>query len=214
MSNRFLPVRTGLMLARVALLAGMLAGCASQQDIGLAISDVNRDFQAEYEAILGEDGIRHYKASPSAAFAATRRALTMRLGMSVESEDSGLGFLSVVAPAPRPLDLGEWRKAAEVDLPRMREIARNRIGVLSDFIRFEPEGLLIVVNAAVVGTPSGADLSLTMRMREVAPPKSGVPRREYAPPTGVRMGLRKIWAAIDEELEVAGRKPSPGSRGQ
>lgn len=186
-------------LAGLALLAGLAAGCASQQDIGLAIVDVNREFQADYEAILATDGRHRYQTPPTAAFAATRRAL-MRLGTSLESEDPLLGYINVVAPAPRPLDIGEWRQAAEADLPRMREIARRHVGALSDFIRFEPEGLMIVINATVVEAAPGSEIALTMRMREIAPPKSGMPRREYAPPTGVRIGLRKIWAAIDREL--------------
>jgi hypothetical protein len=32
-----------------------------------------------------------------------------------------------------------------------------------------------------------------------------MPRREYAPPTGVRMALDKLWAQIERELGVKGR---------
>ena len=39
-----------------------------------------------------------------------------------------------------------------------------------------------------------------MRMREYAPPKSGVPRREYPPPTAVHMGLEKMWREVDRDL--------------
>jgi len=196
--HSFSPRRRWCLGGLVAVTA-LAAGCASQQDIGMAIADVNRDFQGEYEAILATEGHRRYRSPSAAAFEATRRAL-MRLGTSVESQDAGLGYINVVAPAPRPLDHDEWRQAADADLPRMREIARKRIGALSDFIRFEPDGLMIVINATVVEADAGSEVSLTMRMREVAPPKSGIPRREYAPPTGVRIGLRKIWAAIDQEL--------------
>jgi hypothetical protein len=41
-----------------------------------------------------------------------------------------------------------------------------------------------------------------MRMREVAAPKSGLPRREYPPPTALRAGLDKIWAALERELKA------------
>jgi hypothetical protein len=40
-------------------------------------------------------------------------------------------------------------------------------------------------------------------MREVAPPKSGMPRREYLPPSAVRMGLDKIWTEFERELRSA-----------
>ena len=36
-------------------------------------------------------------------------------------------------------------------------------------------------------------------MREIAP-RPGMPRRDYPPPTGVRMALDKIWAAFDQAL--------------
>ena len=204
-TDRFMARRRCL-AGLCAALAGLAAGCASQQEIGSAIDDVNREFRAEYEAILAKQGTRSYKTGREAAFDAAQSALK-RLGMTVEAEDRGLGYVNVVAPAPRPLDLNEWRRAAETDLPRMREIARKHVGLLSDFIRFEPEGLLIVINAAVVEAAAGSEISLTMRMREVAPPKSGIPRREYAPPEGVKIGLDKIWTAIDQELGVV-----PGKR--
>jgi hypothetical protein len=139
------------------------------------------------------------------AFEATRRGLA-GLGMSVETQDPTLGYASVFAPAPLPLDIAEWRLAAEKDLPRMREIVRPYVGWLSEFIRFEPEGLEIVITATVLNAPAGSEVSLTMRMREVAPPQSGMPRREYAPPTGVALGLDKIWAAIERELKSARTK--------
>jgi hypothetical protein len=31
-----------------------------------------------------------------------------------------------------------------------------------------------------------------------------MPRREYAPPSAVRMGLDKIWRELEGELKVAG----------
>jgi hypothetical protein len=46
-----------------------------------------------------------------------------------------------------------------------------------------------------------------MRMRETAPPPSGMPRREYPPPSAVRMGLDKIWREVDRELPARRRNP-------
>jgi hypothetical protein len=127
--------------------------------------------------------------------------------MTVEAQDPGLGFVNVYAPAPRPLDLEEWRRAADADLPRMREIIRPHVGLLSQFIRFEPEGLEVVISGTVVAVPAGTEISFTARMREIAPPKSGIPRREYLPPTAVRHGLDKIWAELEREFKATYRKP-------
>jgi hypothetical protein len=89
----------------------------------------------------------------------------------------------------------------------MREIARKHVGMAAAFISFEPEGLMIVVNATTLDSAAraGTEIRLTMRMREVAPPPSGRPRREYPPPTALHIGLDKIWAALDQELRAAGK---------
>lgn len=178
----------------------LLSGCATPEQKGDAIGAVNRAFRAEYEAILAEKGTRVVNAAKLPAFEAMRVALA-RVGMHVEGQDPDLGYLAVAAAAPRPLDLAEWRRAAEADLPHLREITRTYVGVLSDFIRFEPEGLDVIINATVIETQGRTEVSLTVRLREVAPPRSGIPRREYVTPTAVRMGLDKIWTAFEQELQ-------------
>jgi hypothetical protein len=59
----------------------------------------------------------------------------------------------------------------------------------------------------VLPAAGGSEISLTARMRQVKPPPSGMPRREYAPPTGVHMAIDKMWAKIEEKLGVRGRRP-------
>ena len=120
--------------------------------------------------------------------------------MRVVDHAPDIGYLSVMGPAPMPLDLLEWKKAAEQDQPRLRALTSSHVGVLSWFIAFEPEGLEVVINATSVEVPEGTEVSLTMRMRETKPPRSGIPRREYPPPSAVRMGLEKIWGEVDRDL--------------
>lgn len=186
------------------MLALLAAGCVTQAEKRDATLAVNREFQVEYERILAEKGVRTYKVKRTEAFVALHAALS-RLGMRVESQEPEVGYLAVYAPAPVPLNAAEWQQAAQADLPRIRAIARPHIGMAAEFISFEPEGLHTVINATTVDAPGGTEVSLTMRMREVAPPKSGMPRREYPPPTAVRMGLDKIWGQFEQELRAAGR---------
>jgi len=108
-----------------------------------------------------------------------------------------------VAPAPAPLTDNEWRGASEQDLPKLREIAKKHIGVLANWVKFEPEGLEVIINATALEVRNGVEISLTARMHEIAPPKSGMPRREYLPPSAVRMGLDKIWGEFERELRSA-----------
>ncbi len=183
-----------------------MAGCVSDGQKHAAITDVNDAFRREYEQILMEKGTRTYPVAQSQAFGALRNALA-RLGMRVADESPEIGYLNVSAPAPSPLDKKEWDAAAEQDLPKVREILGKHVGVLAYLFRFEPEGLDIVINATALRAGSGSEISLTMRMRETAPPKSGMPRREYPPPRAVRAGLDKIWSEIDRELGPGRGKP-------
>lgn len=192
--------------ARCAISALLAAGCATQDDIRHAITDVNQAFQKEYEGILAEKGTRRYQVLRADAYVALHAALS-RLGLRVIDQDPELGTLHVEAPAPTPLNAREWARAADADLPKMREIASRHVGIAAAMIKFEPEGLLVVIHATALDAGPGTEISLTMRMREVAAPKSGMPRREYPPPTGVRIGLDKIWAQLDQELRAARKIP-------
>lgn len=183
-----------------------LAGCVTDGQKHAAITEVNDAFRREYEQILNEKGTRTYPVAQSKAFAALRNALA-RLGMRIADESPEIGYVNVSAAAPSPLDKNEWAAAAEKDLPKVREILGKHVGVLAYLFRFEPEGLDIVINATALRAGSGSEISLTMRMRETAPPTSGMPRREYPPPTAVSKGLDKIWTEIDRELGPRRGKP-------
>jgi hypothetical protein len=144
-------------------------------------------------------------ASPGEAFAAAG-AVLVQLRMVIQQQSRGLGFISAEAPAPMPLDRAEWDRAAATDLPRARELLRRHVGLLAEFFNFEPEGLDTVINATIIESGAGSRVTFTMRMREVAPPKSDLPRREYPPPSALQAGLDKIWGALERELRArAGR---------
>jgi hypothetical protein len=187
-------------------LAVALAGCATDQDKRSAIEAVNKAFQADYEAMLADKGVRIYKVRRMDAFVALHATMG-KLGMRIVDQDPDIGTLNAAAPAPRPLDAAEWQQAAALDLPRMRSIARPHVGLMAELIRFEPEGLEIVINASVLNAGGDAEVSLTTRMREIAPPRTDMPRRDYPPPTGVRLALDKIWGQFEQELRAARKIP-------
>lgn len=193
-----------LRLGACLVFAALAQGCVTDEGIRCALTDVNREFKDQYERILAEKGTRVFAVRPAEAFAGTRFAL-FRLGMRLESQNLELGLMSLAAPAPTPLNLQEWKVAADADLPMMQRLAARCVGLPAYLITFEPEGLEIIINATVLPAFGGSEIALTMRMRQVKPPPSGMPRREYAPPTGVRMGLDKIWGQIERELGVKSR---------
>lgn len=177
----------------------------TREQIAAAFGRLNLAFQSEYERIMDERGTRSFPVHRADAFSALNGALA-KLGMIVESRDPMAGTLTVASPAPRPLDAGEWRRAAEADLPMMQGILCPTLGErICRSVRFEPDDYVIVINSTVLATANGSQVSLTTRMREIAPSQTGMPRREYPPPTGVRMALDKIWARVEQELRAAAR---------
>jgi hypothetical protein len=194
----------------------LLSGCVSEQQKIDAIVAVNLEYRAQYEAIVSVKGTRGYALRRDDAFTAMSSALT-DLGMQAESLDPSLGFMSFFALAPTPLSGEDWRNMTAADLPKLREIAREHMGLTGEFIQIDPEGLEIVINATVLDSPGGTVLiSLTMRMRQTKPPSRGMPRRDYPPPTAMRMALDKVWTQFD--LQVATRRltlpQQPYPRGQ
>ena len=176
-----------------------------------AFTLLNERLRVEYERALDERGSRSVPVSRAAAYDALHAGF-IRLGMIVESRDPDVGTLTVAAPAPRPLSADEWRRTIQSDLPMMAGILCPILGSYCTGIKFEPDDYVIAINATVRGTDGGAsEISLTTRMREIAP-RPGMPRRDYPPPTGVRMALDKIWTAFDQALaerEKGGARRAP-----
>jgi hypothetical protein len=195
----------GCLWLGVALL-GLVAGCVSEETKRDAINDINAAFRAEYEATLAKNGTHSVKANPSEAYDAVNASF-VKLGLVVTQQSRGLGLITAEAPAPRPLDRSEWDRAVANDLPKTKELLRKHIGALAELFHFEPEGLDTVMTATIIGARGGAEISYTMRMREVAPPKQNLPRRDYPPPTALKIGLDKVWAMVDQELAAISRKP-------
>ncbi|MEO8524627.1 MAG: hypothetical protein ABI460_07910 [Caldimonas sp.] len=184
-----------------ALLAVALLGCASDQEKIVAINALNQGFRVEYEKLLAEKGTRVYKQSRADAFVAMRVALA-ELGMRTEQQDMTLGHLAVAANAPFPLSDEEWRTASQADLPLLRRLITPYVGVAANFVQFEPQGLEVVINATFFEVTEGTDVSLTVRLREIAPPRSGWPRREYVSPHVLGIGLEKIFGTFERELRA------------
>lgn len=190
--------RLGLTLAITSVVL-FLCGCVTDQEKIDAINDVNREFRRQYEEIIKEDGTRQFDATEMQAFIAMENSLR-DLGMRIEAQDSSVGYIRSVAPAPNPLTSKEWEEASAVDIERMRAIIVDNVGVLGYFVTFEPEGLEIVINVTTEKKSNKAEVSVTVRMRETKPPKTGWPRREYPPPTAMRLGIKKFWSSFEKEL--------------
>ena len=189
-----------------AAAAFLVSGCVTMDDRARAVEAINKVFRTEYEAILVKDGTRVFPVSRAEAYHAVRISMA-RLGMTIEAQDPALGYVNVSGPAPRPLSDEEWKQAADADRPLARNIIGPHVGLLKWLFDFEPGGLQSVINATVVEVPVGTAISFTARTREIAPPQTGFPRREYLPPTAVRMALAKMWRDVELEFKATVRRP-------
>ena len=187
----------------------LVAGCTFPGAVErrAAVEAINKAFRADYEVILAQSGTRVFNVKRADAYDAVRVSMA-RLGMTVEAQDPVLGYVNVFAPAPRPLNDEEWERAAAADLPRTREIIGAHVGLFRHFFNFNPKGLESVISATILEVPAGAEISFTARMREIAPPESDdFPRREYLPPTAVRIALDKMWREVEREFKATVRRP-------
>ena len=144
-------------------------------------------------------------------------AALVKLGLVIHAQSRDLGVISAEAPAPSPLTPSEFDRCAAIDLPNTRDIIRRHLGAFADRFNFDTKGLDTVMTATIIGVRGGSEISFTMRMREVSPAKSDLPRRDYPPPTAVRVGLDgedwlsfyyrdlagwldKTWDVVDREI--------------
>jgi hypothetical protein len=194
---RLMQRRWGSWLAMVATV--LLAACPNTQNIRDAISAINREFQKQYEETLTKNGAHIVPQGRGDAFDAVNAAL-VKLGFVVREQSRDLGVISAEAPAPAPLTTSEFDRCAAVDLPRTREIIRKYLGIWAETFNFDTNGLDTVMTATIVGAPGGSEISFTMRLREVGPPKTDYPRRDYPPPNVLICGLDKTWDAVNREL--------------
>jgi hypothetical protein len=205
MENRGGAMR--VLRASLLCAAGMLvAGCEQMitrpppEKMHECFTQLNAKFEQAYEGILAKRGTRSFPIAPPVAFDTLLATLT-RLGMIVEARDRYTGTLTVASPAPKPLSETEWQEVLQTDTPMMASVLCPCLGAYCTTLKFRPEDYVIVINATVLpGSRGGSQVSLTTRMREIAPPPPGVPRRDYPPPTGVSMALDKIWGEFDQEL--------------
>jgi len=199
-------VCTALALPPALAWLGAVAGCVSAPEKMSAIEAANAGFRAEYERTLAEAGSRRVALPRRDALLALRVALA-GLGMHTEAQDLDLGVLVSAGPAPRPLSDAEWAQASALDTPLLRRLVEPHVGIAANFVQFEPQGLDVLISATAVGLGAGSEVSLTVRLRETAPPRSGWPRREYVAPHLLRAGLAKIWTAYEIEVRASLTRP-------
>ena len=195
----------------IIFLCVLLSGCATVEEVNRAIFAIEVAWQREVEEIRRKDGLRYYPVPDEAAFSAMERTL-QNLGMLIQSSDAKSGTLIAVSLAPRPLSDEEWQEVESVEQARMTELAVAEIGWAGNLILLKPDAYRLKFGAAVTGSERGSEIGMIARI-EVIKPRPYM-TNTYPPPHAARLGIKKIWAAFQEELSRRGlsNKPIPETK--
>lgn len=189
-------------LVIVVFLGLVMVGCKSQ--FNAAMTKLNTTWKGMNDQFLLKEGRRTFDVTLQQAFAAVQTSV-QRLGMVIEKQDVQTGFMLVTAPAPAPLTGDEWAVVQETDTPKMRTIIEDEIGALSWLAKLDPSNRDILANVFVTDKTEGVEVTIGFRIQD-SNPTTGRAKRMQAPPTAVRIGIRKFWSVFDEEIAVAVKK--------
>jgi len=199
---------TLIRLAVVILIAVITNACVSQHTIGKAAKRVESDWKAQNEQILKNEGRRSFKATKRQGFEAAQSAAG-RLGMIIESQTYETGFIFMAAPAPTPLTAHEWEQVQAAETREMRDLVSQDLGFYQWWVTLDPSGKEVLSNVIVKETADGIDIALGLRLR-VKDSSTDTLKRMQPPPTALRMGLAKFWAAYEMELDtILSQAPPP-----
>ena len=200
-------MQTLIRLAIIIFITVITNACASQHSIRKAAQRVESGWKAENEQILKEEGQRRFKATKRQGFEAAQSA-AMRLGMIIENQTYESGFIFMSAPAPSPLTVPEWERVQAAETQAMRNLVSNDLGLYQWWVTLDPSGKDVLANVIVAEKADGIAVSLGLRLR-VKDSTTDRLKRMQPPPTALRMGLAKFWAAYEMELEAMASNANP-----
>ncbi len=176
-----------------------MAGCININKINTNFRRIDEAWLLDYQKT--EDEYRYrIVAADKYETARALRAAFISLSMPVKEENLERGSITSVVEAPRPLSKEEWKSVAQVETPRMKEIA-GWMFTLPD----NPKGYFITIIAyfqEIKGV--GTIVLLKYRLDNPEYRRLGIEPSECAPPDAVRLGSLKFWRTLDDILQRNG----------
>ena len=189
-------MRNALQIILILSLALLAAACVPKSQLNKAVLNLESTWKAENDNFLQKEGRRFFKASKRQGFTAAQLAAA-QLGMIVEQQDYDTGFIFVTSPAPVPLTVEEWAMVQETDTKEMRSIVAEQVGIYSWWVTLDPSGKDVLSNVFIKEEDGGINVSIALRLR-VRSATTDKLRRMQPPPSAVRIGVKKFWAAYEE----------------
>jgi len=173
----------------------LLMGCVTASDINEGCRRVDRVWQLEYQKT--EDAFRYrvVDANYAKVFYCVRKTF-IDLGIPVQSESADNGTIIGQCDAPTPLTKEEWKKIAETENPRIKQV-----GGWMFYMANDPKGWVVTVGASM---RKEGDKTLVLFDYKIDNPKyrqMGYQPCKYAPPLAVQLGAMKFWNQLEKRLQ-------------
>jgi len=193
-------MRLLLATARIFLAAFVLTGCVSLPEIDAGFRRIDRVWQLEYQQTEDEFRYRVVDGDYLAVFGAVRKTF-IDIGMPVQSALVDKGLMIAENTAPAPLTLEEWKKVAESEGPRLKQIG-GWMFAISD----NPTEYVVTVRATLrpVGGKTFVRLDYELEAPQIR--AMGVTPSKHAPPLAVQIGSLKFWSALEKNLGAVSMK--------
>jgi hypothetical protein len=183
----------------LAIAAGLIA-CVPVEDANKTFGAIDEVWHADNVALLKTEGRRGYKAGKAEAVVAAVAALES-LQYEILKRDDEAALLAAAASAPAPLDRSEWQQASDQDIPRARQIVRERLGgFVGAAFELQPELYWVVFYVGFNGDERGVGIATDARLQ--LKPESVYAGSKYPPPAALRLALAKFWTAFEDQLRA------------
>lgn len=178
----------------LSLVVPFLTGCPTIPEVNQSFRRVDNMWLSEYRQMEETVRTRIVEGSYPEVMAAVEKALSS-IGFAVEVAQIADGKIVGVADEPTPLTKDEWKTVVREEKSRVSDVGGWYMQMSE-----KPVGYKINVRVAVTPTVKGTVIKLGYEMSHPEYASMGVNANKAAPPTAVRIGSERFWAALAKEL--------------
>lgn len=178
----------------VLLLFIFIQGCISIPEMNSKFREIDRVWLLDYQKDELPYRKRIFDVKYQELFDLVKQSVT-DLGYAVTSANLNSGFISAEAKAPTPLSMDEWKKVADLENPRVKEI-----GGWMFYMADDPSDYIIFAKAALAKSNNSVVVTLEYELDMPEYRELGLTPSRVAPPSAVKIGSMKFWNVLDKKL--------------
>jgi len=179
-----------------------IQGCISIPEMNAKFREIDRVWLVDYQKDEVSYRKRIFDVKYQELFDLVKQT-AIDLGYAVTSANLNSGLISAEANAPTPLSMDEWKKVADLENPRVKEI-----GGWMFYMADDPSDYIIFARAALAKTKNNIVITLDYELDMPEYRELGLTPSRVAPPSSVKIGSMKFWNALDKKLIDLNYPPS------